>query len=46
MQPELVGDTLAMLIDGAWAAMPYLGGARAGEVLLAGAEVVLCDAIG
>ena len=43
---NLLGDTLAMLIDGAWAALPYLGGARAGEVLLAGAEVALCDAIG
>ncbi|WP_431267002.1 TetR/AcrR family transcriptional regulator [Dankookia sp. P2] len=45
-RPELMADTLAMLIDGAWAAMPYLGGARAGEVLLAGAEVILRDAIG
>ena len=45
-RPELLGDTLAMLIDGAWSAMPYLGGARAGEVLLAGAEVALREAIG
>jgi AcrR family transcriptional regulator len=45
-RPELVGDTLAMLIDGAWSALPYLGGARAGKVLLAGTEVVLRDAIG
>jgi AcrR family transcriptional regulator len=44
-RPELLGDTLTMLIDGAWSAMPYLGGARASEVLLAGAEVVLRDAI-
>jgi hypothetical protein len=45
-QPELLGDALAMLVDGAWAALPYLGGARAGEVLRHSADTILRDALG
>lgn len=44
-QPELLGDALAMLVDGAWSSMPYLGGARAAEVLLQGAEAILQGAL-
>ncbi len=44
-RPELLGDALAMLVDGAWATMPYMGGARAAEVLRQGAEAVLRDAL-
>ncbi len=44
-RPELLGDTLAMLVDGAWSTMPYMGGARAAEVLRQGAEAVLRDAL-
>jgi AcrR family transcriptional regulator len=43
---ELLADTLAMLIDGAWSALPYLGGARAAEVLRHGAETALREALG
>jgi AcrR family transcriptional regulator len=39
--PELLGDALALLIDGAWSSLPYMGGARASEVLRRGAEAVL-----
>ncbi|MDB5372934.1 MAG: TetR family transcriptional regulator [Belnapia sp.] len=41
--PALLGDTLALLFDGAWASLPYLGAARAGEVLRQGAEAVLAN---
>jgi AcrR family transcriptional regulator len=44
--PELLADTLAMLLDGAWATLSYLGGARAAEVLRNGAELALRDALG
>lgn len=44
-QPELLADTLAMLIEGAWAALPYLGGARAAEVLQHSAETALRGAL-
>jgi AcrR family transcriptional regulator len=44
-EPAQLADTLALLVDGAWAAMPYLGGRRAAEVLRHGAEVVLSDAL-
>lgn len=44
-QPELLGDALAMLADGAWASMPYLGGARAAEVFRRSAEVIFRDAL-
>ena len=43
--PELLADTLAMLIDGAWATLSYLGGARAAEVLRNAAERALRDAL-
>jgi AcrR family transcriptional regulator len=43
--PELLGDALAMLIDGAWSTMPYLGGTRAAEVLRHGAAVIIRDAL-
>ncbi|MBU8539184.1 TetR/AcrR family transcriptional regulator [Falsiroseomonas tokyonensis] len=39
--PVLLGESLAMLMDGAWASLPYLGGERAGQVLRQGAEAVL-----
>ena len=44
-RPELLGDTLAVLIDGAWSSMPYMGGARAAGVLRHAAEAVLRDAL-
>lgn len=44
-RPELLGDTLAMLIDGAWSTVPYMGGVRAAEVLRRTAEVILQDAL-
>ena len=44
-RPELLGDSLAMLIDGAWSSMPYMGGTRAAEVLRHAAELVLKDAL-
>lgn len=44
-RPELLGDALAMLVDGAWSTMPYMGGARAAEVLRHAAEAVLQDAL-
>ena len=44
-RPELLGDALAMLIDGAWSTMPYMGGARAAEVLRRVAATVLRDAL-
>ena len=44
-RPELLGDALAMLVDGAWSSMPYMGGARAAEVLRRTAEAVLRDAL-
>lgn len=31
--PRLLGETLALLIDGAWSSLPYLGGERAASVL-------------
>ena len=43
--PEMLTDTLAMLMDGAWATMPYLGAVRAAEVLRQGAEAVLKSAL-
>jgi AcrR family transcriptional regulator len=43
--PYLLGETLAMLLDGAWASMAYLGGERAGEVLRRAAGTALRDAL-
>jgi AcrR family transcriptional regulator len=44
--PELLADSLALLIDGAWAALPYLGPERAAEVFRRNAEVALREALG
>ena len=44
-QPEALADTLAVLIDGAWATMPYLGAARAAEILDRATELVFRDAL-
>jgi AcrR family transcriptional regulator len=44
-EPALLADILALLVDGAWAAMPYLGGPRAAEALRRGAETILSDAL-
>jgi AcrR family transcriptional regulator len=44
-EPALLADTLALLVDGAWAAMPYLGTSRAADVLRHGAELILSDAL-
>lgn len=38
-EPKRLGELLAMLFDGAWSSLPYLGGKRAGELLRDGAEV-------
>lgn len=44
-RPEMLGDILAMLVDGAWSSMPYMGGARAAEVLRHAALVALREAL-
>ena len=44
-RPELLGDALALLVDGAWSSTPYMGGARAAEVLRHAAEAVLREAM-
>ena len=44
-EPGLLGDALAMLVDGAWSALPYMGGARAAEVLRRTTEAVLREAL-
>jgi AcrR family transcriptional regulator len=38
-EPQRLGELLAVLFDGAWSSLPYLGGKRAGELLRDGAEV-------
>jgi AcrR family transcriptional regulator len=38
-EPRQLGELLAMLFDGAWSSLPYLGGKRAGEILSEGAQV-------
>jgi AcrR family transcriptional regulator len=43
--PELTGDILAMIFDGAWSTMPYMGGARAAEVLRRSARTILQAAL-
>ena len=40
-EPQRLGELLAMLFDGAWASLPYLGGKRAGEVLRDGSTLFL-----
>jgi hypothetical protein len=37
-EPRRLGELLAMLFDGAWSSLPYLGGRRAGELLRHGSE--------
>ena len=37
-EPRRLGELLAMLFDGAWSSLPYLGGTRAGELLRHGSE--------
>ncbi|TCH96676.1 TetR/AcrR family transcriptional regulator [Roseococcus sp. SYP-B2431] len=37
--PQQLGELLAVMFDGAWSSLPYLGGRRAGEVLRAGVEI-------
>ena len=37
--PQRLGELMAMLFDGAWSSLPYLGGKRAGELLRDGAGV-------
>ena len=39
-EPQLLGELLAVLFDGAWSSLPYLGGHRAGEVMRKGAEIL------
>jgi AcrR family transcriptional regulator len=41
---DQLADTLALLFDGAWATLPYLGGQRAGEVLRHAADLALNEA--
>lgn len=43
--PRMLGDTLALLMDGAWSSLPYLGGERAAAVLREGAAIVLHQAL-
>ncbi len=38
-QPQQLGELIAMLFDGAWSSLPYLGGKRAGEILCEGANL-------
>lgn len=40
-EPQKLGALLAVLLDGAWASLPYLGGERAGALLRDGAEILL-----
>lgn len=40
-EPQRLGELLAMLFDGAWSSIPYLGGKRAGEVLRDGSAIFL-----
>ena len=44
-RPELLGDTLAVLIDGAWSTLPYMGAARASGVLRHAAEAAIRGAL-
>ncbi len=44
-EPELLADKLAMLVDGAWATLSYLGGARAAEVLQEAADSAIAEAL-
>lgn len=44
-QPELLGDVLTLLIDGAWSAVPYMRHERAAEVFRHGAETAIRDAL-
>jgi AcrR family transcriptional regulator len=43
--PVLLGDALAMLIDGAWCSLPYMGGPQAAIVLRRSAAAML-DSLG
>jgi AcrR family transcriptional regulator len=38
--PQRLGELLAMLFDGAWASLPYLGGKRAGALLCEGSDLL------
>jgi AcrR family transcriptional regulator len=38
-QPQQLGELIAMLVDGAWSSLPYLGGKRAGEILCEGCHL-------
>lgn len=42
--PDWLGDALALLIDGAWSSLPYMGGARSAETLRRCGEAVLAHA--
>ncbi|MDB5415635.1 MAG: TetR/AcrR family transcriptional regulator [Rubritepida sp.] len=44
-EPEMLGDMLGMMVDGAWASLPHLGGARAAETLRKGAETLFRSAL-
>ncbi|MBL6454658.1 TetR/AcrR family transcriptional regulator [Belnapia sp. T6] len=39
--PDWLGDAMALLIDGAWSSLPYMGGARAAAVLRQGTAAIL-----
>jgi len=39
--PVLLGDTLTLLVDGAWSSMPYMGGSHAASVLRRSAAAVI-----
>lgn len=43
-EPEVLGDMLLMLVDGAWSVMPYMGGQRAASILREGADALLRQA--
>lgn len=43
--PGLLGDVLTVLIDGAWSTLPYMGGARAAEVLRHAAGTAIREAL-
>lgn len=43
--PDLLGDMLALLFDGAWASLPYLGAERAALVLRQGARAIMDAAL-
>ncbi|SDC95164.1 TetR/AcrR family transcriptional regulator [Belnapia rosea] len=43
-EPDLLGDALELLIDGAWSSLPYLGGRRSAAALRRSMDAILDQA--